>query len=581
MANPIAKINRANELKAPSPSANELKIWRYILSGLLILAFIASTLAQTPAGVGDVNVNATSIFEPTIKDAIKYSDLPEIKDSVKRLPNASFGINSFPLFPKYEVLPIEKAKMQNEPLPKIYHALLKAGYGPIYNMPYGEVWLNSTRSRDNAYGLHYKHLSATPQLKGFGYAGYSDNEAELFAKQFYKKHTLFGDLNYKRNVVHLYGYDTAVHKLENDFTYQRYQLIEPKLRLLSHYADSTHINHDIQLGYYNLQSVRKEVENNIQLQAKGFGYINNEKLHVNFLTDFYNHKQPNDTLNDLIVSLNPYFEAGGKRWQINMGFTATLDQFKEKTRFYVYPQIKASFNVYESLIIPYAGVSGGLIKNSFRKLSNDNPFLATNLNYVNTNNKYNVFGGLRGQLSSNTSYDASASYGQFDSLSFFIINYDRPNTLYNEFIAVYDNTRQLTVNGQVNYQLKEKIKFSVKGNYYYFDTKNLQRAYHRPDFDITLAGSYNLKNKIIIRSDVFLIGQQWALTQQQEGGENVLKPIQLNSLVDINLGAEYRYSKMLSFWAQFNNVANQRYFRWERYPTQRFNFMIGLSFVPF
>ncbi len=557
-----------------------LKKWKYYLATFLVLAFVASTFAQNGT-INDVNVTATSVFEPTIKDAIKFTDLPEIKDSVKRLPNASYGINSQPLFPKYEVQPIEKAKMQNEPLTKLYHSLIKLGYGPIYNMPYGEVWANSTRSRDMAYGVHYKHLSSTTQLKEKGYGGFSDNEAEIFAKQFYKKHTLFGDLNYKRNVVHLYGYDTSAHKLENDFTYQRYQLIEPKLRLLSHYTDSTHINHDINFGYYNYQNNAKEIENNIRLNATGVGYINNEKLYVNFLTDFYNHKQPTDTLNDLIISLNPYFEAKGKKWVVNMGFTATLDNFKNKTRFYFYPQINASFNVYESLIIPYAGVTGGLIKNSFRKITGDNPFLNSNLNYVNTNNKYNAFVGLKGQLSSNTSYDAQASYGQFDSLQFFVINYDRPNTLYNAFNAVYDNTRQLHVNGQINYQLKEKIKFSVKGNYYYFETKNLKRAYHRPDFDITLASSYNLKNKIIIRGDVFLMGKQWALTQQQQGGEDVLTPVQLNSLVDINLGAEYRYSKMLSFWAQFNNVANQRYFRWERYPTQRFNFMLGLTFVPF
>ena len=61
----------------------------------------------------------------------------------------------------------------------------------------------------------------------------------------------------------------------------------------------------------------------------------------------------------------------------------------------------------------------------------------------------------------------------------------------------------------------------------------------------------------------------------------VLTPKQLNGLVDVNLEGEYRYSKMLSFFARVNNIANQRYYRWERYPTQRFNFMIGLTFVPF
>ena len=31
----------------------------------------------------------------------------------------------------------------------------------------------------------------------------------------------------------------------------------------------------------------------------------------------------------------------------------------------------------------------------------------------------------------------------------------------------------------------------------------------------------------------------------------------------------------------FNNIANTRYYRWEKYPSQRFNLMAGLTFIPF
>ena len=78
-----------------------------------------------------------------------------------------------------------------------------------------------------------------------------------------------------------------------------------------------------------------------------------------------------------------------------------------------------------------------------------------------------------------------------------------------------------------------------------------------------------------------MIGDQFGLTQVKEGSNYVMKPIHLKSVGDINLGAEYRYSKMLSFFVNFNNIANMRYYRWEKYPSQRFNFMVGLTFVPF
>jgi outer membrane receptor protein involved in Fe transport len=84
-----------------------------------------------------------------------------------------------------------------------------------------------------------------------------------------------------------------------------------------------------------------------------------------------------------------------------------------------------------------------------------------------------------------------------------------------------------------------------------------------------------------LRADIFIRGTQWARTQGVEKDLVVLKPKQINGWADMNVEAEYRYSKMMSFFARFNNIANQRYYRWERYPSQKFNFMVGLTFVPF
>lgn len=163
----------------------------------------------------------------------------------------------------------------------------------------------------------------------------------------------------------------------------------------------------------------------------------------------------------------------------------------------------------------------------------------------------------------------------------FVIDYSGLNQIYNQFNVVYDNASVLTVSGQLRYQMKEKLNISAKGSYYIYKTKTLTRAYHKPDFDLTASAIYNLQSKIILRADLFFMGKQWALTQEEEAGATVLKPKQINGWADLNLEAEYRYSKMLSFFARFNNIANQRYYRWERYPSQRFNFMLGLTFVPF
>lgn len=548
---------------------------KYLLTFILFIFFAGNQLAQN--GLSDLNFVATSSFVPTIKDAIKFTDLPEIKDSVNRISNIKYGITSVPLFPKYEVQTIEEAKLANEPLPKLYNSLLKLGYGPFYTMPYGEFWIANNRSRENNYGAHVKHLSSTAQLEGVGNSDYSNNKIELFGKQFYKKHTLSGEINYDRRVIHYYGFDATSNDLKlKDFdanTKQRYQLIEPKLKLQSHYSDSVHINHTILLSYYNLQNQNQESENNIKLNGLTSLFINKEKLNVNILTDYYNHKQSNDTINDLIISVNPSFEAKGNKWNANVGLAATINKFDTMARFYFYPQINFNYDIYENIIIPYAGVNGGLIKNSFKQLTTENPFIDSTLRYANTNNKYNLFLGLKGNLSSNTSYDARVTYSQFDNLHFFVINYNDINKMYNRFNVIYDNASLLNISGQINYQLNEKLKLIAKGDYNLYNPEILKYAYHKPSFFLTFTGAYNLRNKIIVKADLFFVGSQWALSQNEN------KP--LKGYFDGNIEAEYRYTKTLSFFARFNNIANQRYYQWERLPSQRFNMMIGLSFIPF
>ena len=553
--------------------------WLFVI--LMVLGYLSTAFAQT-GGIKDLTVVNESVYQPTIKDAVKLGDLPEIKDTVTKISNMKYGIQSKPLVSKYEVIPIDAAKMQNEPLSKLYRSLIKAGFG-TYTTPYLELWLNSLRTRDLAYGVHYKHFSSSSHLRDVGYSGFSDNEAEIFGKKFYKKHTLLGEFNYKRNVVHFYGYDTTENKLTKDYTRQRYQLWEPKLTVQSHYTDSSKINHQVKLGYYNLTDLYNVAENNVKLNTAFNTFINKEHLFTNFDVDFYNHKLPRDTFNDVIVKLNPYFEAKGKKWKADIGLSAVLDAHgrQDNVKFYFYPQINAQYDVYESIIIPYAGINGGLQKNSLRSLSNENPFIKADINYRNTNTKFNIFGGLKGNLSSNTSYDAKASYSIVDSMHFFVIDYTDNTTLDNKYAVIYDNTSLFNVSGQLKYQYKEKMHFIAKGNYYLYKTRNIDKPYHKPDFDLTFSAIYNLRSKFILRGDLFFIGKQYALTQVENNMVYTTEPKLLKGVADINLGAEYRYTKMLSFFVKFNNIANMRYYRWEKYPSQRFNLMIGLTFVPF
>jgi hypothetical protein len=54
--------------------------------------------------------------------------------------------------------------------------------------------------------------------------------------------------------------------------------------------------------------------------------------------------------------------------------------------------------------------------------------------------------------------------------------------------------------------------------------------------------------------------------------------VDLGSIVDANLGFEYRYNKRLSGFLQINNLAAQRYLQFYNYPVIPLQVLAGVTF---
>ena len=52
----------------------------------------------------------------------------------------------------------------------------------------------------------------------------------------------------------------------------------------------------------------------------------------------------------------------------------------------------------------------------------------------------------------------------------------------------------------------------------------------------------------------------------------------MKGYTDINLGVEYRYTKVLSGFVNISNLTGSRYYRWYNYPNYRFQIMGGVSY---
>ncbi|MBA3705866.1 MAG: hypothetical protein H0W84_08215, partial [Bacteroidetes bacterium] len=270
---------------------------KYCLLLMCVFTVLVNSLVAQVSSLDSMTLISVGKYNPTVTDANKINNNPVINDTTKKIPVKGYGINSKKVDTGFEVESITAAQMVGEPLTKLYNALVKIGIG-TYTTPYGELWYNSLRSKESAYGLHFKHLSSSSTLANYGYAGFSDNEFNLYGKKFLKEHSLIGNFDYARNVVHFYGYDIQKNSLTRQATEQRFNYFAANAELLSHFTKLQRYNHDIKLSYYNLSDYYKSSENNIK--ANGFVQttINKELFKVNGTIDFYNYKTERDTINN-------------------------------------------------------------------------------------------------------------------------------------------------------------------------------------------------------------------------------------------------------------------------------------------
>ena len=136
--------------------------------------------------------------------------------------------------------------------------------------------------------------------------------------------------------------------------------------------------------------------------------------------------------------------------------------------------------------------------------------------------------------------------------------------LAHQFFIAYDELTENKLRAEVSYH-SEKVKVFLNAEYTDFETKDLERAWHRPELTASLNTQYNLYDKLILGLDIIYWSEQYAPKYDQVPNSN---PVQL----------EYRYTKRLSAFIKFNNITGLNYEKYQDYPVQGFNVWGGLTY---
>lgn len=565
------------------------------------MPFLANAQDKPDGGFDQTQV-ITGDRSLSVQKAMKISDLPEPFKI-----NVEMGTLSYQMIPRRPITmigvdSIQPAKVKvREPLKKLYNGFVKAGFGTFVT-PYVEGLYTSDRDRDFAYGVHLRHMSAHDGInRPVAFSGFNQNQLDGWVKKVYKSYSLQAKAGYQRNGVFYYGFDPQDLDVDKDDIRQTFNIFDLNLDWKSYYRDSSRVNHDIDLDTYYLTDRFDSEEFGLKVGAD-LHAIRGEhfftlKTSFDFVSSQFNSVTPFDFMEDTtgvfilgdkqgsgILELAPQIllAKGNLRALVGLSF---YGQFTDKAEFNVFPNFEFSYSLFNDIFIPYAGMTGEVNRNSYRNITNANPYVMSNISLDRENIAqevaYDLYGGFRGSLSEKMSFNARVSLAQMNDTPLFVN--DTVVSAENRFAVIYDDIRMFSMLGELTYMHSKKWSANLRAQIFGYNTKNEAEAWQMPSFRIDVSGKYNLFDKIEIGAELAWIGKRYAKSFLPVDGVDVSNEgfykIEMDGYLDLSLSVAYNYTKRLSVFVEANNLTATKYDIYYRFPAQRVFVMGGVKYA--
>lgn len=557
---------------------NNRPMKNYIIFGFACMVSSA-TLAQTnngswedPGGIEDAEIVIEKKREISLplanRQFEKVPPLPVIANPVSfQYTFKQFTYGLAPLQPR--VRPLTLAA---EPLSKLYGNYVKAGFGN-YITPYFQAQLGNKRNPALAWTLQLEHQSSQSGAVDSANSASSRNRVLLSTRSIGKKGTLGASIGYDRHRVHFYGYPEGTDVIRDSIR-QIYNRLGVNISLMPNGDNlrtdySLNGNYHFQIDRFGAQEHIGGIKGNLFLtinddfkaEVAGGGWLS-QRSDLTKQSRYYAQLQP------VIVYTNGDLEVKGG---INLLFDN--DTLSNTNPTYLYPVVMAKYTLADGFV-PYTKIWGNVEMVTWHQLTVENPWIGRETQLNNTIVPIEVVVGGKGALGASVYYDAGVSIGTVRNWYYYTL----ANTEAGRFNVTYDpnNTTRLNVFGELTGSAGKVFRAALRADYYVYRRQNSigefdpsLLVWHRPNLKVTTSAQLNLAEKFFFNVNGAVLGGIPIPGQTEP----------LPVIVDLNLRADYQINKRLGVFANFNNVVNQNWVRYENYPSRGLMFIGGISYA--
>ncbi|UYW00386.1 TonB-dependent receptor [Flavobacterium agricola] len=582
----------------------------YKILGLLFLASTQFFAQKKDENIGVEIVNIVKPYSPTISDAFKAKEVPVIEDNVNtQKQEIEYNIFSFPVASTFT--PSKGlAKAIDPPKKETYFQNYVRLAGGNYGTIDGEAALSYAVNRTDYLALFANHRSSTGGIKDL----YLDDKYSLSnAKLYYGSKSRYMDwkvgLGYKRNMFNWYGLPSQIETWVDPTVFDNLNVknVYSTFGVDGQFTADNSILEKGEFFFKHFRDKKDSQENHFFIKPTASFEAGGFDIEADFIVDYLNGsfargyqnflnpmKQDYTLMNfgvqprvSYVFNDDIHVKAG-----VGVFYSNTKHNGDSDNKLYIYPQVTASYAIVDGILVAFAGLEGGLQQNSFASLVDRNPFVSPTQYLQPTSNTYDLYAGLNGKIASNVSFNVKGGYKRQSNYAFFVNNLVlspslatndfQPYEYGNSFKALYSDLKTLQVSGNIQYDITKESHVGVFGEVNSYTTSQAE-AWNLPTVKIGAETNVKVTDKWFAGAKLFYVGERYgnenvAITDPAMNTVIESNTITLKSYFDLNFNLLYKHNDQLSGFVKLNNVTGQDYMRYNNYPVQGFQFLLGASY---
>ncbi len=575
---------------------------RIHISSLFFLGLCVGLYGQEKDDIGTETVTVVKPYSPTVSDAFKIKTLPKAIDSMDlQKKKVTYSIFSVPVASTFTPAKGKASGVKRTPPPKLYNSYASVGLGN-YNNALVDFYSSREFNRGGDLldlGLTHNssrgNLDSTPLDTDF----YKTDLNLSYGKR--ERHMDWGArLGLAHRLYHWYGIEHGAYSDEIISSMDAKQnYFNAELAANINMEDSFFKQGDLLLRRF--WDASQSGENRLMVHPSLELPIGGELFTVSAKLDYVGGNFKNASLNNttntggidyghLQAGISPSILILRDELTLNLGANLVygLDTQNSEGNFYIYPAVTASYRVMEDQVIAYGGIEGQLKQNSYHDFVEGNPYMSPTLDIMPTDQQYDGYLGLKGQLLPNLGYNLKGSYKAENKRPLYYLNpinirNDEKSYFYgNSFQVFYDDIKTLGVFGELNLDVNRNFSVGVNAEFYDYDTETDNPAWNLPSVRGSLFLDYQIDEKWFMGANLFYVGEREDLVSQAvENAEPFEFPstiVTLDGFFDANAHLGYRFNDQLSIFVKASNIANSDYQRWANFRVQGFQALAGVSY---